>query len=162
MPLILNQFFTFVVKSIQHAADSFQKKGSGVSYCHYLVLADETGEEYPSQICNDYTTLNHCKEGDMVRVKMKTFSRNRYTIESIDVTGHAPVTHTPPPTTATASSPKPNVTPDSNPNVAGKATSIALNASVAFFANRPNSNEKAPQVEILALAEHFFNFLTGK
>ncbi len=162
--LISGQTFTLRVKEVQQNADRFPSSGTGeTTYCHYITLADELGEEFPSQLCGPLPTMNHCAKGDTVKVIMKSQTRGRYNIETITV---QPKTPQPvkQPLSANYSQNKPidQVPEIANPNVAGKAATIALQSSVSYFQNRAPLNPENPHVPILALADHFYTFLTSK
>lgn len=161
MGLMNNQSYTLKVKEMQAAADSFENKVSGGrSYCHYITLADENGELFYAQICDGFASQSYCNVGDIVKVKIKVFTRDRYTLESIAV-----VNHTVPASNNNAPAPLSNNNPvksSINTHVAGKASSVAINAAVSYYANRPVSNEKNPASDIITLSEELYKFLISK
>jgi hypothetical protein len=166
--LVKGQYYTLRVIGVQNAADSFTKGGTGgTAYCHFITLIDDTGEVYHSQIVNDYETQNQCKVNDNVRVKIKTLTKDRYTLEDVSVV----VTPSPPSSSTyapdnshnTSATGTKTVTTVTNPQLAGKASSIALHEAVAFYGSRPVPNESAdPSPAIIKLAESFYKFLLSK
>jgi hypothetical protein len=156
--LIAGQWFTLTVAAIEQNADSFNKSSGGTSHCHYFTLKDEEGGEYDCQICNDFIEQNYCKVGDVVRVKVKIFAKGRHTLESITVAVAANSTGAQQPAPASTG----KSSPVSNPNVAGKASSIALSLAVTYHQNRPAAGTSEPSDSIITMANKFFKFLTEK
>jgi hypothetical protein len=161
--LMIGQTYQFIVKSIQSNADNFEKRdGTGKSYCHYFVMKSDDGFECDCQICDSNEMQNYCSIGDIVKIKIKQFSRNRYTLESISI--DKSFANPKQSTSANDSNPPAPTTPSLNPQVAGKASSVALNAAISFYSNRalPDIFIDNPSGAITEIADDFYKFLISK
>ena len=159
--LMNGQTYTLRVKFIKDAADQFQNKATGdVTYCHFITLVDELQEFYECQVCNTNSTQNFCSLNDTVKVKIKAFTKDRYTLEDISVVNkynapdHATVV-------TSANVHVPAMPSQGNPQLAGKASTLALNSAVTFYQNR-GLGEGDHATTVLTMAEKFYQFLISK
>lgn len=135
--LALNQIFTLKVKEIIDAKDSYPKNGTGdTMYCHYFVLCDDEGEEYPAQTCNEFPKQSFCSVGDMVKVQIKSFTRNIYTFAPIEVLAASGLEK--PKMEETYAAPYQGpigelVKTHNNPNIAGTILDRAMTLAIAYY-----------------------------
>jgi hypothetical protein len=146
--LALNQVFTLKVVEIKQAAETFSKNGSGgTMYCHFYMLADDSGETFPSQMCTEYPTQNICNTGDMVKAQVKAFTKGRYTIaqmEPIRTTAPEQVKmqehYVPSPHTDIKQGIPVNQT--ANPNIAGTINDRAMTLAISYYKDNEVPFEK--------------------
>jgi len=73
--------YTCKVLAIEENYDHFPK-GNPTNYCHRFLLQYEF-DEYDCQICTKSTVQTFCNIGDMVDIRISTFTKNQYTLSEI-------------------------------------------------------------------------------
>lgn len=169
--LINGQTYMLGVKNITPAADHFTPREGGLKFCHYFDLVDEHGEVYPFQICDEKDMQSYCTQGDTVKVKVKTYTKGRYTTESIIVVSPANAVSKPPATmtefakevTKFPVPPTYEMPAEVRQQVLAVAPSsngaVALECSVKFYSNNPVADVNNPSKSIIDLAKEFHKFL---
>lgn len=147
----------FTVREIYEAATSFiSKKAPSTGqtiYCHHFILEDDDRVRYKCQVCDTKETQNICNAQDTITFKVKAFKMDIHTIEILARDGR--------PIKPVASIPGPEVENTIHEST-GHPTSarvIALQCSVAFFANRVE-NEASGET-VMETAKKYEEYLKG-
>ncbi len=183
-----DQIYHFKVIRIKENAQEVPAKKiespDGLLHCHYIDVAHANGMVYNLQVCNVNNFYTDCEVGDRIEVVIKTLTKGRYTLYSLQALEPAldpdptkiesdaviksleSLKKTIPPI-ATSIPPNPNsATPlkkTSNPPMAGTAAAIALQAAVQYCTGTEIGEEfKKEYPDIEETFEKFFRLLTSK
>ncbi len=122
-------------------------------YCHHLILQDEDGIRYRCQLCEGKDTQNYCDAGDMITVKVKTFTYDIHTIDFISREGRK-VT----PTAYLPSTPIGKELCESEQiDYSKTAKGVALQAAAIFMTNRIENKDEG--LTVIQVAKKFEDYL---
>jgi len=175
--------YDLTVLRVQQNADTFPATSAespdGLMHCHFIDVNDGYGNIYNLQVCNVNDFYNDCAPGDIVRVVIKKFTKQKYTLVSLQAISVKPLVPendyemlnklqslkkpVPP---VSAGLPLASVSVPlkrtSNPPMAGTAAAIALQAAVQYCTNDIGEDFKKEYPDIKDTFELFFKLLTSK
>lgn len=140
------QSYQLLVKTLTPCVESFPGSNDSTKtfFAHDLLLTNEMGELFPSQICDLNNYFTAAAEGDLIEVKVSTFKKERYSVKLNKVIKKA---------TRTGA-----VIPG-NPIVGGTAALEALRLAVEYY----KTNEEYPgEKDVFTTANAYFEWLKNK